>query len=109
MRKNGYVFTGNENHAITIAEALNFVENYRKDKDADALKGGYFSRKIYEKILAQEGCVGIRCYFAENLDGTPTIVMVGANGKGDDLVNGIVGEDVMPCPPFCGHDGLLSM
>jgi len=104
VRKNGYAFTGDENHSITLAEALNFVENFRKDKGADAIKGGYFSREIYEKILAQEGCVGIRCYFAENPDGSPTIVMVGSDSKGDDLVNGVIGEDVLPCPPFCGHD-----
>ena len=108
VRKNGLAFTGEENHSITLAEALNFVENYRKDKEANAIKGGFFGRELYEKILGQEGCVGIRCYFAENLDGTPTIVMVGVNAKGDDMVNGIVGEDLIPCPPFCGHDNVLN-
>ena len=109
VRKNGYVFTGDENHSITLAEALNFVENYRRSRDDKAIKGGYFSREIYEKLLTQDGCVGIRCYFAENRDETPTIVMVGVNAKGDDMVTGIVGEDIMPCPPFCGHDVALCM
>jgi len=104
VRRNGYLFTGDENHSITLAEALNFVENFRKEKSPDEIKGGYFSHEIYEKILTQEGCVGIRCYFAENLDGSPTIAMVGVNSKGDDLVNGVIGEDILPCPPFCGHD-----
>ena len=81
---------------------------YRNGRNNTAIKGGYFGREIFEKLLSQDGCVGIRCYFAENLDGTPTIVMVGVNSKGDDLVTGIVGEDVLPCPPFCGHDTVLS-
>lgn len=109
VRKNGVLFTGNENHSITLAEALNFVENYRKDKPAQTIKGGYFGRDLYENLLSQEGCVGIRCYFAENIDGSPTIVMVGVNAKGDDIVNGIIGEDIIPCPPFCGHDSVLSL
>ena len=101
-RKKSNVFTGEENHSITIAEAKNFVQNYRKDKDADAMKGGFFSRDIYERILDQEGCVGIDCYFAEKEGGRPTVVLVGVDSKGNDLVHGIVGQVIVPCPPFCG-------
>lgn len=106
-RKKSNVFTGEENHSITIAEAKNFVQNYRKDKDANAMKGGFFSTDIYERILDQEGCVGIDCYFAEKEGGRPTVVLVGVDSKGDDLVHGIVGQAILPCPPMCGHDSAL--
>ncbi len=101
------MFTGKENHSITLAEARHFVDNHRNGKDDDGIKGGYFSREIYEKILSQEGCVGIRNYFAENTDGTPTIVMVGVDTRGHDQINGVVADDMLLYPPFPGSDSAL--
>ncbi len=117
MLKNRVMFTGKENHSITLAEARHFVDNHRDGKqlfdrhvdrrDSDQIKGGYFSREIYEKILSQEGCVGIRNYFAENTDGTPTIVMVGVDTRGHDQITGVVADDMLLCPPFLGPDTAL--
>lgn len=108
--RNEVAFTGKENHSITLAEARHFVENFRKDKEEGVIKGGYFSREIYEKILSQEGCVGIRNYFAaisarpgyDNV--TPTIVMVGVDSRGNDQINGVVGDDMLLCPPYDGPE-----
>jgi len=100
-------FTGKENHSITLAEARNFVGNFRKDKEEDVIKGGYFSREIYEKMLSQEGCVGIRNYFAVAINGTPTIVMVGVDSRGNDQINGVVGDDMLLCPRYGGPDTAL--
>ena len=107
LMKNENVFTGKENHCITLAEAKHFVETHRKVKEADAIKGGYFSREIYEKILSQEGCVGIRNYFAETTNGTQTIVMVGVDSRGHDQIHGVVGDDMIPCPSYSGHNAAL--
>lgn len=105
--KNEVAFTGKENHSITIAEARHFVWNFRKDKEEDVIKGGYFSREIYEKILSQEGCVGIRYYFAVAISGTPTIVMVGVDSRGNDQINGVVGDDMLLCPRCSGPETAL--
>ena len=107
VSKDDATLTGEENHSITIAEAKNFVQNYRKDNDENTMKGGYFSGDIYERILDQEGCVGITCYFASKPNGTPTIVLVGVNSKGDDMVSGIIGQNIIPCPPYCSPDSAL--
>lgn len=105
VRKNDHMFSGEENHGITIAEARNDVGNYRRDKGANAVKGMYFSRDLYERILAQDGCVGIRFYYGQEAE-TPTLVLVGADSKGNDLV-GITGDGGFPCPPLCGNDTAL--
>ncbi|MBI4429906.1 MAG: hypothetical protein HY562_12405 [Ignavibacteriales bacterium] len=105
VRKNNDMFSGLENHGITIAEAKNDVSNHRKEKDSNAIKGIYFSRDLYKKILAQDGCVGIRFYYAEEGE-LPTFVLVGADSKGNDLL-GITGDGGFPCPPFCGGDSAL--
>ncbi|HEY4611882.1 MAG TPA: hypothetical protein VII11_02755, partial [Bacteroidota bacterium] len=102
------VFTGNENHHINLTDASRLTKRYRDSVPADAMKGGYFGRVIFEKVLAQEGCVGIRCYFAAFDDRTPTIVLAGVEKTGNDLWEGVLGEDVCPCPPFCSEYNPLN-
>lgn len=94
-------FTGNERHDISLDDASRMTKRYRDSVSKDAMKGGYFGRVIFEKILAQDRCVGIRCYFAQFDNGDPTFVLVGATSNGNDLWQGVLGEDVMPCPPYC--------
>jgi len=107
LMKKENVFTGKENHCITLAEARHFVDNFRKVNDADVVKGGYFSREIYEKILSQEDCVGIRNYFAETTDCTPTLVVVGVDSRGHDQIHGVVGDDMILCPPHSSSEVAL--
>ncbi len=106
VRKNRFVFTGEEKHSMTLAEAVNDVGNYRREKGENAVKGMYFSSDLYERILSQDGCVGIRFYYGEEAE-MPTLVLVGVDSKGNDLVRGITGDGGWPCPPFCAPDSPL--
>lgn len=94
------VFTGNEQHQINTETALRFVSNFHSMSGED-LTAGYMGRTIFEKVLAQEGVVGIRIYNARLDNGSPTFVIVGVDGGGNDLIGGVIGEDVLYCPPFC--------
>lgn len=69
-------FIGTKYHSINLEYASRLTKRFRDTMPANAIKGGYFGRLIYENILAQESCVGIR-YFASFDNGTPTIVRVG--------------------------------
>jgi hypothetical protein len=97
----GAQYKGDEKHVVSLEEATRYVKNFRSNPLAPATKGGYFGRNIFEKILAQPGTVGIRYYYAANDDGSPTIVLVGVDSTGDDMVKGVVAEHGLPCPPFC--------
>jgi hypothetical protein len=101
-------FTGNENHLVTLDQAVKFVQNFKNFPTSPTIKGGYFGRNIFEKILAQPGCVGIRYYYAQKDDGSPTIVLVGVDGGGNDLTSGPLGETILPCPPFCAPPNPLN-
>lgn len=101
-------FTGNEQHVISLSDAVRFIQNHRSNPKAPSIQGGYFGRGIFERILAQPGCVGIRYYYAANDDGTPTIVLVGVTATGADLDSGILGDQIFPCPPFCGSPSQLT-
>lgn len=88
-------------HFITLAEASMLTRDYRKSRKQDIGKGGFFGRNIFEKILAQSDCIGIRIYHGVHDDGKATFVLVGVNKCGDDLSEGVLGQQPIWCPPYC--------
>lgn len=101
-------YTGSEDHVVTLAQAAKYIQNFKNHPTAPTIKGGHFARNIFEKILAQPGCVGIRYYYAALDDGSPTMVLVGVNGDGNDMEQGIIAETIFPCPPVCGSPSQLN-
>lgn len=95
-------FTGNEDHSISLTEASVLTKNYRDSIGGSAILGGYFSKAIIQEILNQQDCVGLKYYYGKGSNGTPQLVILGVNGSGGDLYNGILGNRSMPCPPYCG-------
>ena len=96
------VFTGLEDHTIEMTEASRLTTNFRRSAGKGAIKGGVFGRAALEQVLGQEGVVGVRYYYAQENNGRPVMVIVGVDEQGRDLVEGVVCERSMPCPPFCG-------
>lgn len=101
-------YTGNENHVVTLEQAVKFIQNFKSHPTAPTIKGGHFARNIFEKILAQPGCVGIRYYYAALDDGSPTMVLVGVDNNGNDIESGVIAEAIFPCPPICGSPNQLN-
>lgn len=101
-------FKGDEDHSITLSEASSLTQNYRDSEEAGAPKGGFFGKSAIHAILDQEGCVGIRFYYGKEGDGTPTLILVGADENEDDLVDGQIEERPIPCPPRCGEANDLN-
>jgi hypothetical protein len=97
------IFTGNEDHSITLNEAAMFTFNYRQKVAPDAKIGGFFGKQAIQDILGQENCVGIRYYPGEMKDGTPVLILVGVDKDGNDLYDGLLAERAMPCPPRCSY------
>jgi len=62
------------------------IATYRQANPTDTV--GYFiGRNILEQVLAQPGCVGIKFYNAYNEAGSKTLVYVGVNAAGNDMLN----------------------
>jgi hypothetical protein len=101
-------YTGSENHVVTLAQAAKYIQNFKSHPAAPTIKGGYFARNIFDKILAQPGCIGIRYYYAALDDSSPTIVLVGVDRNGNDIDSGVIGEVIFPCPPYCGSPNELN-
>jgi hypothetical protein len=94
-------FTGTESHNITLAEASDLTANYRNMHPGQPL-GFYFSESAISSILNQPDCIGIRIYYAQQLDGTPKMVISGVKANEDDLFNGTLAEFGLKSPPFSG-------
>lgn len=101
-------FTGGEDHRISSAEAGKLTANFRGNVPAGTVCGYFFGGETIRRILAQEGCVGIRIYYGRRDDGTSALVLVGVDGQENDLTAGEVAEFGKPCPPFCGKTNALN-
>ncbi|MEW5799636.1 MAG: hypothetical protein AB1728_11590 [Bacteroidota bacterium] len=94
-------------HEVPLDSAKKFIKNLEKDAIQMKTKGGLFYREIFDRILAQKGCIGIRYYYAKMDDGNPTLVIVGVDSTGKDMSKGITAEQVTPCPPYCDETTTL--
>ncbi len=104
------MFTGKEDHVISLEQARVLVQRWRERGSALAGDPGseFFGRDVIEKILGQPGCVGLRIHHGRNAKGQHTMLLVGADADGNELLDGTIAEQGMPCPPFCGDGGMLS-
>jgi hypothetical protein len=82
LTKTDYAAVGEE---ISHELAADFVTSYRAKHANDAVSF-HMGRNIIEKILAQPGCMGMRFYNALNEEGQKTLVYVGIDAQGKDLL-----------------------
>lgn len=105
------VFNGTEGSAIELEQAAAWTANYRKEAIADAsgtvTKAHFYGREILQKLLDQEGCMGIRMYYARDENGQKQLVLVGADAEGNDM-QGMVVDTGKICPPDCDTGGNLN-
>lgn len=99
-------FNGNEGEPISLKLGGTMTAKYRNN-NVGARKGHFFGRNILNQILDQEGCMGIRMYYAENEDGEKELVIVGADANEDDMLE-LVADISSPCPPCGGGNPLNS-
>jgi hypothetical protein len=98
--------TSRDKHWIDLKSAVELTTQWRK-RQPEAPKAIAFDRAALERILKQEHCAGVRCYFAAKADTTWTLVLVGINAKGQDLASGEIAEEGNPCPPDCDSSSPL--
>ncbi len=89
------------NHNITLAEAITLTHAYQSKQLFEGLtRASYIDANAYQQIIDQEGCVGIRTYFALNESNKLTIV-VGVDANGNDMTNGVLLNHALDCPTVC--------
>lgn len=99
-------FDGKEGSKITIEMAAELTGNHRQ-KNLGQVQGYFYGKENLQAILSQKGCMGIRIYYGMNDEGIPQLVLVGADGDENDILDVIV-ELGTKCPPRCASKNALN-
>jgi hypothetical protein len=101
-------FSARRNHSICLHKAGQLTLNFRRSPRFTSMKGGFFARSIFNRILSEQGCVGIVVYHGLKEDGNLTFVLAGIDDQGHHHAKWPFGDDVLPCPPFCSAKNSLN-
>jgi hypothetical protein len=122
--------TGKEGEEFDLELASSWTKNHR-DKHPDLAHSHFFGKEILQKILDQDGCVGIRIHHAYDESGKKHVILTGATSDGKDMIGTapektplsknemkavkpeikyMVAQQAMPCPgsPGCSSNKLTS-
>lgn len=120
------VLTGKEGEEFDLHKAASWTKNHR-ERHPDQPHSHFFGKEILQKILDQEGCVGLRFYHGHSkahseAGGEKHLIIVGAKADGTDMLNtpsaqklsradmravaaplDTVAQEALPCPgsPGC--------
>jgi hypothetical protein len=104
------LITGNEGGPIDLEQAASYTANHRHRHSKNATVSQFFGQAILNRILQQEGCLGIRIYYANShklSSWQKFLVSIGnffiktlANAEGQQrfVITGVIetGEDILP-------------
>ena len=104
-----------DQHDISLDLAASMTKAYR-NAEINTTTASAFKKAAFDRLLQQDNCVGIRCYFAlttqeshPNNAGLLTLVLVGYDSSGNDLANGELAELAVLCPPDCSASNALNL
>lgn len=100
-------FTGKEAEEFPLDTAAEWTANYRK-ANPGAVKAHFIGRDLVNKMLDQDGCMGLRIYYALDDNGNKQLIIVGADKDENDIYKGIIAERLVTCPPHCSSGNPLN-
>lgn len=98
-------------HEVTRADARRLRKRAVAALGNDGIgRPSAYHREIFDQILADPRCVGIRFYPGIDDKGEVTMLYVGIDAKGNNLTS-LIGDLPFRCPPFCAatRDGVLDL
>lgn len=91
----------NSSEVITLEQAVKYTHSFQ-EKNPDAIKSFFAGSDKLKLILDQEDCIGIRIYNGYNTEeNRMNRVLVGVDKSGEDMTNGVILEELTPCPNVC--------
>lgn len=109
------------NHFITLHQAIDMTLQYRKDMesilDPQFQNKGIlplsetFNREGFDRLLAQDGCQGIRLYYSMDEKLKLHIIVVGVNESNEDILvdqDALIIESAVRCPAVCPPSSPLN-
>jgi len=96
-------FTTTDGEFISLEDAVHWTTNHRNSSNFNGIHGQYYGKARIASILQQEGCTGLRVYYAIDEQDVPVLVLIGTNEAGDDIESELILERGIICPPYCGE------
>jgi hypothetical protein len=89
------------NHTITLSEGAVMTKAFRTNTPGTPILSNVFTKAAIQSLLDQPGCAGIRDYNAIDANGVRTLVKVGVDSDGNDMVGtgNIILDRALHCPP----------
>ena len=78
-------YSGKEGRFISHSNSRKWVANFQENNPGHT-HAFYFGRELFENILNEPGCVGIRVYYAQDDAGNPKMVLMGVDNKGNNIL-----------------------
>ncbi|MCB2379530.1 hypothetical protein LGH70_18175 [Hymenobacter sp. BT635] len=91
---------------VALERARAMTHLYQANHPEQA-KSYYYSAAVLRKLLAQDGCVGIRLYQALDDNKQEHLVLVGVGEDGSDLTSGALVDYEEKCPHNCDGSELI--
>ncbi|PKV63122.1 hypothetical protein [Pontibacter ramchanderi] len=92
--------TGKEGGPIDRNQAKRWTAKYRTSGRGKT-NSHLFGAETVRNLLEQEGCVGMRIYYALDDNGEQQLLLVGTDAEGNDMTEGLILDLASPCPPDC--------
>jgi len=101
-------FDGNEGKVVSLEEAAIWTANYRNSIQPGETIAHFIGKNKLLELLEQENCVGVRIYYGLDEIGEKNLVFVGTDEDENDLVDGVILEFAVKCPPKCSEKNDLN-
>lgn len=98
-------FTTTDGEYISLQDACSWTANHRNSSSYNGIKSQFYGKSKIAGILQQQGCVGLRIYYAIDSSNVPVLVLIGTNCDGNDIESSMILERGTICPPNCGGGG----
>ena len=104
------LYDGSDAGPIDLNLAKSWVAKFKKNAGPNEIQSRYFGRDVIDQILAQQGCTGLRIYYAINDGGERVMIISGVDSTGANMVSTsptlVAGENTLadfswPCPGSC--------
>lgn len=92
---------------ISLIDASLMTEKFRIKFPNESMAYLY-SAEVFQSILTQENCVGLRIYNGIDENGRLQTVLVGVDEDDNDLYLGEIYDRALVCPPKCAASNPLN-
>ncbi|TGE16447.1 hypothetical protein [Hymenobacter elongatus] len=92
---------------ISSAQAVEWTTRFQ-EANPQEIWAVFTEAGIFNQLLSQADCQGLRLYHGTDSGGDNTFVMVGVNSEGADMTEGLLADEAAKCPPNSYRSILLA-